>query len=239
MSLRTTVSIAAAVLFALPLVGCQTNPEQTAKPPATTTGAAPKAQPTAETPKGPISPALLAPSKATEKAPDKFKAKFTTTKGAFTVEVNRDWAPNGADRFYNLVKIGFFSDIAFFRAVDGFMVQFGIHGDPQVSSAWRDARIPDDTGKQSNKPGYLTFATSGPNSRTTQIFINYGDNARLDAMGFPPIGQVVEGMDVLNSLYKIYGETPSRSQMQIQTMGNAYLRSTFPNLDYIKSAAVL
>ncbi len=243
LSLRTIHALCAALAVAALVSGCETKPEPTAQPPVP---AAPQsAQPaTAATPaKAPVSPQLLEPEKATQKAPDKFKAKFTTTKGDFTVEVTRDWAPNGADRFYNLVKIGYFTDIAFFRAVDGFMVQFGIHGDPRVSTAWRSAQIPDDPPKESNKRGYLTFATSGPNSRTTQLFINYGDNARLDSMGFAPIGKVIEGMDVVDSLYKGYGEGAPRGagpdQGRIQFQGNAYLREQFPKLDYIKSVTLL
>src|SRR5262249_21770929 len=139
--------------------------------------------------------ALLAPAAAKETAPALFKVKVTTTKGPFTIEVHRDWAPNGADRFYNHVNVGYFADLAFFRVIKGFMVQFGIHGDPAVAKAWRDANIVDDAkGKQSNKRGMVTFATAGPNTRTTQIFINYADNGNLDAMGFTPFGKVVDGM---------------------------------------------
>ena len=204
---------------------------------ATATAAAPK-------PSGPMAstlhPELLDPSKLTAKAPDVFQAQFTTTKGDFTIEVHRDWAPNAADRFYNLVKGGFFDNTRFFRAVDGFMVQFGISGDPAVSAKWMDAHIQDDPVKQSNKPGYVTFAqTNAPNSRTTQIFINYGDNARLDGMRFAPFGQVTKGMDVVNSLYKGYGEAPSANQGAIQQQGNAYLDSQFPLLDGVKTAVIL
>jgi len=185
--------------------------------------------------------ALLAPEKATEPAPAVFKAKFATTKGDFVIEVHRDWAPRGADRFYNLVKLGFFDDAAFFRAINGFMVQFGIHGSPQVSAKWRDANIPDDPAAgQSNKRGAVTFATAGPNTRTTQLFINYGDNANLDGMGFTPFGLVVEGMDVVDNLYKGYGEGAPQGrgpdQGRLQSEGNAYLKQDFPQLDYIKTA---
>src|SRR5262249_55976969 len=136
-----------------------------------------------------------------------YKVKMTTTKGAFTIEVHRDWAPNGADRFYNLVKLGYFNDVAFFRVIKGFMVQFGIHGDPAVAKQWRDARIDDDpSGKQSNKRGMVTFATAGPNTRTTQLFINYADNGNLDSMGFAPIGKVTDGMKVVDDLEGMYGE---------------------------------
>jgi peptidyl-prolyl cis-trans isomerase A (cyclophilin A) len=191
-----------------------------------------------------VHPALLDPANAKEKAPDVYKASFTTTKGVFVVEVHRDWAPNGADRFYNLVKMGFFDDTRFFRAVDGFMVQFGLSGDPAVSAKWQQANIPDDTLTQSNKPGFITFAqTQMPNSRATQVFINLVDNARLDPMRFAPFGQVVQGMDVLTSLYKGYGEgAPMGSgpdQGRIQAQGNAYLDKGFPKLDAIKHAEIL
>ncbi|MDD5629239.1 MAG: peptidylprolyl isomerase [Elusimicrobia bacterium] len=185
--------------------------------------------------------ALLAPEKAIEQAPAVFKAKFATTKGDFTVEVHRDWAPHGADRFYNLVKLGYFDDAAFFRVIDGFMVQFGIHGLPQVSAKWRDANIPDDPAAgHSNKRGAATFATAGPNTRTTQLFINYADNGNLDGMGFTPFGQVVDGMSVVDSLYKGYGEGAPQGtgpdQGRVQTEGNAYLQRDFPKLDTIKTA---
>jgi peptidyl-prolyl cis-trans isomerase A (cyclophilin A) len=188
-------------------------------------------------------PALLNPALANETAPNQFKVKMTTTKGDFTIQVNRDWAPNGADRFYNLVKIGFFTDVAFFRIINGFMAQFGISGDPQVSAKWRETKIPDDSVVESNKRGKISFATSGPNSRTTQLFINFGDNSRLDRRGFSPIGEVIEGMDVVDSLYDGYGEGAPRgrgpSQGYIQQQGNKYLKAQFPKLDYIKSAQVV
>jgi peptidyl-prolyl cis-trans isomerase A (cyclophilin A) len=190
------------------------------------------------------SKALLTPSEAKETAPAVYKAKLTTTKGAFTIEVHRDWSPNAADRFYNLVKTGFFTDVAFFRVIKGFMVQFGIHGDPAVSKAWREANIPDDAGgKQSNKRGMVTFATAGPNTRTSQIFINYKDNTNLDSMGFTPFGKVIEGMDVVDAIEGMYGEgAPSGrgpSQGKAQAEGNAYFKAQFPKLDYIKSAAIV
>jgi peptidyl-prolyl cis-trans isomerase A (cyclophilin A) len=186
---------------------------------------------------------LSDPSKLNEKAPDTFKAKFETTKGSFTIEVTRDQAPQGADRFYNLVKAGYFTDIAFFRVIPGFMGQFGIHGDPKVSAAWRNAKIPDDPVKAGNKRGAVTFAMGGPNTRTTQLFINFVDNSRLDSMGFPSFGKVVAGMDVVDRLNGEYGEgAPSGrgpNQTRVQMEGNAYLKKDFPNLDYIKSAAIV
>jgi len=183
-------------------------------------------------------PDLLDPSKAKDKAPDVFKAKFTTTKGEFVIEVHRDWAPNGADRFYNLVKMGFYDDTRFFRAIDGFMAQQGISGDPALSSKWQNANIQDDPVKQSNKRGYVTYAqTNAPNSRSTQYFVNYKDNTNLDAMRFAPFGQVVKGMEVVDSFYKGYGESPN--QGLIQSKGNAYLDSSFPKLDGVKHAEIV
>ena len=192
----------------------------------------------------PVSGALLAPEKAVAKAPGVFKVKFTTSKGEFVVEAHRDWAPNGADRLYNLVKIGYFDNCEFFRTIAGFMVQFGIHGDPAVSAKWREARIPDDpAGVQSNKRGFLTYAMAGPNTRTTQLFISFADNSRLDSMGFAPIGQVIKGMEVVDSLYSGYGEgAPSGKgpeQNRIQMEGNSYLKKDFPLLDTIKTAKII
>lgn len=185
---------------------------------------------------------LRTPSALTEKAPDTYKAKFDTSKGAFIVEVHRDWAPLGADRFYNLVKNGYYDDCRFFRVIDGFMAQIGMNGNPAIQSAWTGARIQDDPVKQSNKKGYVTFAHAGPNTRTTQFFINYGDNGSLDRQGFPPIGQVISGMDVVEKLYSGYGDGPPRgrgpSQGQITAEGNAYLTKDFPKLDYVKKAAI-
>lgn len=187
---------------------------------------------------------LKDPSKATAKAPKVFKVKFSTTKGDFVMTVHRDWAPKGVDRFYNIVKAGFFKDVAFFRNIDNFMVQFGIHGDPAVNAAWRPARIADDPVKQSNKLGYVTFATSGKNSRTTQIFINYKDNSFLDRMGFTPFATIdAEGMAVVNKLYKGYGEGAPRGkgpdQGRMQREGNTYIKAEFPLMDFCKSAEVL
>lgn len=187
--------------------------------------------------------ALMHPEKAVEKAPEKFQVNVETTKGPFTVEVVREWAPKGADRFYNLIRLGYYDDVAFFRVLDGFVAQFGIHGDPKVSAVWRSSNFEDDpVGKQSNARGTLTFATAGPNTRTTQLFINFRDNSQLDSMGFTPFGRVVKGMEVVDSLYKGYGEGAPRGagpdQGMIQTRGNAYLKESFPKLDFIKSARV-
>ncbi|HVX10306.1 MAG TPA: peptidylprolyl isomerase [Pirellulales bacterium] len=188
--------------------------------------------------------ALLDPSLATERAPDKFKARFTTTKGDFVIEVTREWAPRGADRFYNLVKIGYFDDAAFFRNIDGFMVQFGINGDPAANKKWSKSNIKDDPVKKSNKPGYVTFAQgSEVDTRSTQVFINFGDNGRLDQMRFAPFGRVTEGMDVVHSLYNGYGEGAPNGfgphQGRIQDEGNAYLKKSFPKLDYIERAEIV
>ncbi len=182
-------------------------------------------------------PGFADPAKLTAKAPETFKAQFDTTKGKFTVEVTRSLAPNGADRFYNLAKSGYFTDIGFFRVVPGFMVQFGIHGDPAVSAKWREANIPDDPVKGSNTRGTITFATAGPNTRTTQLFINFGNNTPLDRQGFAPFGKVTEGMDVVDKINAEYGESPNQGRIQME--GNAYLKSGFPNLDYIKSAVIV
>ena len=178
-----------------------------------------------------------------EKAPDEFKAKFTTSKGDFVVQVERAWSPLGADRFYALVKNGYFDDIRFFRVIEGFMAQFGIHGKPEVNKAWRENRIQDDPVVKSNERGWLSFATSGKNSRTTQMFINFVDNKRLDGMGFSPFGKIVEGMDIVDKLYNGYGEGAPRGrgpdQGRIQEKGNEYLNSDFKELDYIKTARIV
>jgi peptidyl-prolyl cis-trans isomerase A (cyclophilin A) len=168
--------------------------------------------------------------------PPIFRVQFTTSKGPFTVEAHRDWAPNGADRFYELVKSGFFDQNRFFRVVPKFVVQWGIQGDPAVQAKWRDKNIPDDPATQSNQTGTITFATSGPNTRTTQLFINLGNNPSLDGQGFAPFGQVISGLNVVESLYSGYGETPNQGQIQMQ--GNAYLKSQFPMLDYIETAKI-
>jgi peptidyl-prolyl cis-trans isomerase A (cyclophilin A) len=188
-------------------------------------------------------PSLKNPASLNEKAPATYKVRFDTSAGVFVVQVNRDWAPLGADRFYNLVKNGFYDDARFFRAISGFMVQFGIHADPAVSAAWRNARIGVDPVKESNKPMYITYAMGGtPDTRTTQVFINFGNNAQLDKMGFAPFGQVIQGQDVVNKIFTGYGEGAPRGkgpeQGRIQAEGNAYLNKEFPKLDYIKKATI-
>lgn len=226
MSRISRLALPLLALTVLPFVGCESDPAANRELPI------PKAEPIK-------AEAEAEPEKAGKKAPDTFLAKFETTKGDFVVEVNRSWAPRGADRFYELVSTGFFDGVKFFRAVDGFMVQFGIHGDPNVSRKWRDANLRDDEVKQSNTRGFITYAKGGPNSRTTQVFINYGDNSRLDADGFPPFGRVIRGMEVVDSLYKGYGEAPSRMQPQIQAEGNNFLVDNFPKLDTIKTARIV
>lgn len=189
-----------------------------------------------------FSQGLSDPAALNAQAPPVYRAKFDTSKGSFVVEVHRDWAPIGADRFYNLVKSGFYDNARFFRVISGFMVQFGINGDPKISAAWRDADIADDPVKQSNLRGFITFATAGPNTRTTQAFINFADNRALDRMGFAPFGQVVSGMNVVDALYAGYGEGAPQglgpAQGRIQREGNAYLTTNFPKLDYIKKATI-
>lgn len=173
---------------------------------------------------------------AQEKAPDTYKVKLDTSKGPFVIEVHRSWAPLGADHFYSLVKSGFYNDVRFFRVVPNFMVQFGMNGDPKVQSA-HNTTIKDDPAKESNKRGYVTFAKTGaPNSRSTQIFINFKDNAFLDAQGFAPIGQVVSGMDIVDKINAEYREQPK--QDEIRASGNAYLTREFPKLDYVKTATI-
>jgi len=183
---------------------------------------------------------LLNPATLNQKAPATYKAKFTTTKGDFVIEVTRASAPLGADRFYNLVKNGFFTNVIFFRVVPDFVVQFGINGDPKIAAAWSHATIDDDPVVDSNKQGTVTFATAGANTRTTQIFINLNDrNSMLDDRGFAPFGRVVEGMDVVEKLYSGYGEQITQLQGQIEEQGNSFLQKNFPELDSIKTAVIV
>ena len=195
----------------------------------------PPPKPVAAKPSAP-SPALRTPSKLKETAPATFTVNFDTTAGPFVVEVHRAWAPKGADRFYNLVKHGYYDNGRFFRVIPGFMVQFGIHGDPKIQGGWRDANIPDDPVTQSNKRGFITFATAGPNSRTTQVFINFRDNGPLDERGFAPFGQVISGMESVDKINAQHGESPQ--QHLIQSQGDAYLTKEFPKLDYVRKATI-
>ena len=183
------------------------------------------------------------PTELARQAPDSFKVRFETSRGPFVVQVVRDWAPHGVDRFHYLVRHGFYDGVKFFRVVPGFVAQFGIHGDPEVSGAWRERSIPDDSVRQSNQLGFLTYAMGGPNSRTTQLFINRRDNRRLDAMGFAPIGLIIEGQAAADSIYDGYGDGPPRGNGPEQAMigreGNAYLDRAFPRLDSIVQARVV
>jgi len=183
---------------------------------------------------------LVAAAKSKEKAPDTYKVKFDTTRGVFTVSVTRAWAPLGADRFYSLVKHHFYDNAAFFRVVPQFVVQFGISPTPAVSAAWKKTEIKDDPVTQSNKRGALVFATAGPNTRTTQVFINLKDNERLDKMGFAPFGVVDgNGMNVVEMMYEGYGDNAGPDQDQIEKQGDPYLKKGWPKLDYIKSASLV
>jgi peptidyl-prolyl cis-trans isomerase A (cyclophilin A) len=183
---------------------------------------------------------LLRPAALKEKAPETFQVKFTTTRGEFTVTVHRAWAPIGADRFYNLVKHHFYDNASFFRVVPGFIVQFGLSAYPPVSMAWRDTNLPDDPVTQSNKRGYLTFATAGPNTRTTQLFINLKDNEGLDQQGFAPFGVVDgKGMNVVEMMYDQYASTPRDFQDLITVQGKPYLDNNWAKLDSIKTATLI
>jgi peptidyl-prolyl cis-trans isomerase A (cyclophilin A) len=191
-------------------------------------GAAPAAR-------GP-SAALRSPAKLKEVAPATYRANFDTTAGSFVVQVHRAWAPRGADRFYNLVKHGYYDDSRFFRVLPNFMVQFGINGNPAIQKAWRNANIPDDPVTQTNRRGAITFATAGPNTRTTQVFINYRNNAALDKDGFAPFGEVISGIEVVDKINAVYRQQPD--QGRIQSEGNRYLIKAFPKLDVIKKATI-
>ncbi len=169
--------------------------------------------------------------------PDVYRVKFETSRGDFTIEVTKAWAPLGAARFYSLVQRKFYDNARFFRVIGGFMVQFGIPADPAVAAVWSARHIRDDKVAKSNSRGMVTYAMAGPNTRTTQVFINYNKNAALDSQGFAPFGKVVEGMDVVDKLYSGYGESPD--QGMIQQQGNKYLEARFPKLDYIKTARIV
>jgi peptidyl-prolyl cis-trans isomerase A (cyclophilin A) len=225
-----------ALFLALTLIAAGERADQAAAPATTQTASTAPAPPEK-------SPLLLTPEKATAKAPDTFKVRVTTTKGDVVIEVHRAWAPNGADRFYNLVQIGYFNGAPIFRVITGFMAQFGINPDPAVNAKWQPARIPDDPAAgQSNKRGIITFATSGPNSRTTQLFINFADNAMLDSQGFTPFGKVVSGMDVVDAFYSGYGEGAPRGrgpdQGRLQHEGSAYTKASYPKMDYITAVKI-
>jgi peptidyl-prolyl cis-trans isomerase A (cyclophilin A) len=232
MTIRSLLTTSAAIALSASLANAQTPPPK----PAEQKPAAQK--PPAQKPAA-SKAALMNPAKLNETAPATYNAQFDTSAGTFVIEVTRAWAPRGADRFYNPVKNGFFDDARFFRVVSGFMVQFGINGDPEIQKHWAEANFPDDPVKQSNKRGFVTFAKRAvPNSRSTQVFINFGDNAGLDRQGFAPFGQVVSGMEVVDKLYSVYGEAPSQQQGRIQVEGNKFLNASYPRLDYIKTATI-
>jgi peptidyl-prolyl cis-trans isomerase A (cyclophilin A) len=206
-----------------------------AQKPAGQQPAAPK--PAASKPAAP-SAALRTPAKLKEVAPATFKVSFDTSAGTFVVDVTRAWAPLGADRFYNLVKNGYYDGNRFFRVVPDFVAQFGIHGDPKIAAVWREANIKDDPVTQRNRRGTLVFATRGPNTRTTQLFINFKDNsASLDPQGFAAFGQVSSGMEVVDKINAEYGQRAD--QGRIQAEGNAYLTKEFPKMDFIKKASIV
>ena len=236
MKVLLILSIAGAVLAQTPPPATKA-PAKSAPAPATATPA--KTAPT------PTPAALFHPETLKAKAPDLYRVKFVTTHGDFVVEVHRDWAPLGADRLYNLVKNKFFTDNSFYRFSPGFIVQFGVHANPAVTKAWAAATIKDDPVKESNKKGTLTFAMGGPNTRSTDFFINFKDNTPLDGMGFSPLGTVTEGMDIVEGLYSGYGEMKGMGagtgpdQPLVQSQGKAYLDKNFPKLDSIKSATVI
>ena len=239
------ITLAVVAYIAL-MVGTSAPPVR-AQAPAPAQSAAPKTGATGQgtaTKKGPptvraYDRALLRPALLKDKAPAQYKVKFVTTRGDFTIDVTRAWAPLGADRFYNLVKHHFYDNASFFRAISGFMVQFGISAYPRVATAWSNANITDDPVTKSNTKGFITFATGGPNTRTTQVFINLVDNQRLDGSGFAPFGQVTDGMNVVESLYTGYGEGApggaGPAQDEIEKQGKPYLDKGWPKLDSIKT----
>lgn len=225
-SRRAVNTVACAVALAMLLGGCRTEADEHAVPAASVL-------------LNPQDPAFMGP------APETFRARFETSRGEFIIEVVSEWAPMGADRFYNLVRNGFYDGARFFRAIDGFMVQFGLHADPAVTSAWQNEQILDDPVVQSNQRGHVSFAMSGPepDTRTTQLFINLVDNLQLDGMGFAPFGRVIEGMDVVDRLHTGYGDGPPSGrgpdQLRIREEGNAYLVREFPQLDHIQRATIV
>jgi cyclophilin family peptidyl-prolyl cis-trans isomerase len=229
---RTLISVS---LASLVLVACQPRPSPDGAE--QHEGAAPSRERSAAAPAPSAEPSPSAP----ETAPSEYTVALDTTEGEVLIDVRREWAPAGADRFYQLVKSGYFEDVAFFRVIEGFMAQTGIHGDPAVAAQWRERRIQDDPVRESNTRGMVSYAMAGPGTRTTQFFINLVDNRNLDGMGFAPFGRVRD-MSVVDRLYSGYGEGAPRGrgpdQARIQREGNAYLRASFPDLDYIRSARI-
>jgi peptidyl-prolyl cis-trans isomerase A (cyclophilin A) len=230
MHLKTCAQFLTALTLAIPAIA-QT-PAAPAKPKSTTT-----AKPATAT----YDHALLKPALLKAQAPDSYQVKFDTTRGEFTITVTRAWSPLGADRFYNLVKHHYFDNARFFRVLPNFVVQFGLSAEPAVNAAWEKATIKDDPRNQSNKPGTLVFATAGPNTRTTQLFINLKDNgSNLDSQGFTPFGQVDgNGMNIVGMLYDQYGESAGMDQENISKGGEKFIATHWPKLDTIKSATLI
>ncbi|MFN8800868.1 MAG: peptidylprolyl isomerase [Gemmatimonas sp.] len=223
--LPTVRRLPAALLLALAACGGDTPPDAAHRGAAAASGT-------------PGAPRIPPPSLEPERSPDTYRVRFETSKGAFVVQVKRSLAPRGADRFHELVRIGYFTGVRFFRLVPNFVVQFGIHGDPAVNNLWDTAAIPDDPIRSSNADGTIAFAASGANTRATQLFINTGNNARkLDGQRvFSPFGTVVEGMAVVRALNAEYGEEPNPARIVRQ--GNGYLQKWFPALDSIATAVI-
>jgi len=224
-----------AICFASAILA-QTAPKSTT---ASKSTSAVKSTTAAKSTAAPAAPAadLLHPATLNRTAPAIYRVKLTTTKGDVLIEVTRAWAPRGADRFYNLVRAGYFNDCAFYRVIPKFMAQFGISARPEVNKAFATANIPDEPRKESNKRGMVSFATAGPNTRATTLFINMTDNAYLDPMGFAPIGEVVEGMGNVDMLYTGYGDI-SIHQTEFENGGKSYVDRTFPKLDRILTATI-
>jgi peptidyl-prolyl cis-trans isomerase A (cyclophilin A) len=230
---------ATGALLCLLATGCSSKteaPKEAAKEAAPPPAATPAPTP-AEEKKDAVKPEAKKQEPAAKPADaNTFKVKFTTTKGVFIVEVHRDWAPIGAERFEQLVKDGYYDNSGFFRVVPNFVIQFGLAADPKMTKKW-DKKIKDDAVKRTNKLGYLVFATAGPNTRTTQLFINMRSNQFLDDQGFAPFAEVVDGMKVVESIYSGHGEKPD--QGMIEKRGTPYLKENFPKLDFITKATVL
>lgn len=240
---KFAILIAAGLFLSATQISAQTPAAAPAKPKASTAQKAPAKSGTTTAAAKTYDHALLRPSLLKEKAPESYQVIFSTSKGDFTVTVTRAWAPKGADRFYNLVKHHFYDNASFFRVLTGFVAQFGLSAYPPVNAAWSKATITDDPVTQTNKKYYLTFATAGPNTRTTQVFINLADNPRLDGMGFAAFAQVTDGMNVVDNLYAGYGEgAPSGGgpdQGEIEKQGKPYLDKGWPKLDSIKTAKLV
>ncbi len=230
MNRRTCAFVGLALATSL-VAGCGGEPQEEAQP----------QEEAAAAPMEPLNP-LIDPGRFTETAPETYRVRMETSEGTIVIQVNRAWAPNGADRFYNLAKNGYYDDTRFYRVIPDFMAQFGLNQEPVVNSAWRAAAIPDDPVAQSNTRGRVTFAMAGPSTRTTQVFINFKDNSYLDESGFAPFGQVVEGMDVVDRIYSGYGETQPNGQgvdyQKAFSQGTPYLDESYPLLTKILSTTV-